>query len=374
MKTNSILLSIIFLFFTIISCNQQEDLITLESIDPELPIEENNKINIDLSSFTKQEIEKSSCGEVIVNTLYAGQNIDIGKIIISNDAKNLYVTYDVRNSNWWLDETHLNVGPKNEIPINGGNNPVIGQFNHPGNHDLTQQYTFTIPLEEINSDSYDDDRKCFTITAHAAVVKKENGEIISSETAFGNGEKFKGNRWGWYYNYCEQKCEEMDCYDAFAKSSNAFCFNFDDFYGNTHWAWTNEFNGNDFPETSTFKMPIYVKVGQGCETGDDSKIGYVSIQQTKKNSVINMSIKYVITNKDYILNEAILYHGSEKNPLDNYGIPKSNITRENFNRESLEIVTREYLFDEIIWDMNVKGNIFYLIPYANVCKIEVIEH
>lgn len=93
--------------------------------------------------------------------LIAGQNIDVGDVLVWNDAVNLYVKY-VTDVPWVLTETHLSVQTSlATIPQSNGN-PVPGQFQYAASHNLATEYTYTIPLTWAQG-------KQLYIAAHAKV-------------------------------------------------------------------------------------------------------------------------------------------------------------------------------------------------------------
>ena len=110
--------------------------------------------------------------EEMVCDLLAGQTINVGKVIYSNDGTNLYVTYLV-NSPWVLKEVHFYAGTLNGLPRNK-TAIQIGHF--PYNMDDLVGNQLIIPLAELVSDG-----GVLTLAAHAVVV---NGG--TNETAWGN--------------------------------------------------------------------------------------------------------------------------------------------------------------------------------------------
>ncbi len=137
--------------------------------------------------------------ETVSTPIFAGKTIPVGHLDVTNDDEFLTVSYILEND-WYLDETHLYVGTLENLPINNGNNPVIGHF--PFKEDQGPEvniYTCQIPLENLP--------ECYIIAAHADVYKMINNQIIQQEGAWAFGTKFPGaNRWGWYYDYCTQIC------------------------------------------------------------------------------------------------------------------------------------------------------------------------
>jgi len=153
----------------------------------------------------------SGCNtEQVTYTIFGGQNIEVGQLVVNNDADNLYVTYRL-NGCWQLAETHLYVGAASGIPVNRSNVPVPGQFPHSNEHaDGTTSYTYTIPLSGLPA--------CYAIAAHSSVVCMDNGNEVQQETGWSFGTAFpNSNRWGWYSEYCTQACcvYETERYDIF---------------------------------------------------------------------------------------------------------------------------------------------------------------
>jgi len=100
--------------------------------------------------------------------LYAGQDIPVGTVEVSNDAENLYVTYIINEEGWYLTETHLHVAClESEIPQNKKGNPKPGQFDFKTEHEYFEEITeepFVISLDDIGCCNP-------VIAAHAVVCK-----------------------------------------------------------------------------------------------------------------------------------------------------------------------------------------------------------
>lgn len=150
---------------------------------------------------------QSGCYEEF--TLYAGQHIEAGSITVSNDNSTIYVTYQTTGG-WVLDDLHLYVGDLSGLPTNGGGNPQIGQFPYAVSDLNGTSYTFEIPV--------DPNFECYVIAAHAAVYLEQNGQIVQSETAWGDGNPSAGNSWATYGDYCLLDCceYEVETYEYFA--------------------------------------------------------------------------------------------------------------------------------------------------------------
>lgn len=131
-------------------------------------------------------------------TLVAGQSINSGTVTVSNDADYIYVTYSTSNG-WLLTQTHLYVGECGLIPTNNPGNPLPGQFPYKSTHNYITSYTYQVPITALPA-GY-----CGCIAAHAVVVKvNSSGQVIESQTAWGNGTRINmsGGNWGMKFDYC----------------------------------------------------------------------------------------------------------------------------------------------------------------------------
>lgn len=138
--------------------------------------------------------------EVETFSIYGGQTIESGQLHVTNDEDSLYVTYSLENG-WSTYTTHLYVGNLDNLPVNGTNTPIPGQFPYSieSTIPLTEVH-YSIPLDELND--------CYIIAAHTELVLIDSGEIIQEETGWSFGTPFPNtNRWGWYSEYCTQSCE-----------------------------------------------------------------------------------------------------------------------------------------------------------------------
>lgn len=104
----------------------------------------------------------SYCGQYTTTTLYAGQTIDSGDVIVWNDADHLYVKF-VTEDGWELTETHLAVETKlADIPQTKTGNPKPGNFEYSTTHNpAVTEYTYV--LDKGDGPYY--------IAAHAVVKK-----------------------------------------------------------------------------------------------------------------------------------------------------------------------------------------------------------
>ena len=414
MRKITLIITGIFLFLAIYSCENQDNFIDLSSIDSDVLIDKESQINLSPTNLSKEQIEKVSCGKEITSTLYAGQHIDIGTLTVSNNDTNLYITYEVKE-NWWLEETHLFVGKKEDLPLTNSGNPKIGHFPYHGTHKLTQSYIFTIPLENLED--------CYVIVAHASAVQKANDEIISSETAFAKGTEvnyeFDGNRWGWYFKYCTSDCDDTkedenggsddddndgnnddrngdtndndgnddsngtndddngtndtansgsdtvyDCLDAFGykslNSDQTTCFIEDGF---TQWGWTNSFIYSqtiNYQDNYSYNIPLYANADE-CNISNGMQIGYVRIYNIiGQEVVLTANVEYVITDINYKFSEINLYIGSAKYPIDALG--NKTVLPSEYTYSEYNLNTTSYTFERVVWPIDT-----YIIPYAYIC-------
>ncbi|ATU08838.1 hypothetical protein [Methanohalophilus portucalensis] len=133
-------------------------------------------------------------------TLYAGQDIDVGIVNLSeicvDNQPTLKIIYEV-DVPWRIAETHLEVADDpNELPQKNGN-PIPGQFTYKDEWEsYREQVTYEVPLESCNE---------VFIAAHAVVVNHSSDDKKNvwdvTETAWADGEDFDGNNWATYFNY-----------------------------------------------------------------------------------------------------------------------------------------------------------------------------
>jgi hypothetical protein len=236
--------------------------------------------------------------ETLVVDLIAGQTMDAGDLVLSFDDTYLYVTFSTQNS-WLLDELHLWVGHSlSEMPKTNTGNPKIGLFPYKVNLDNEEYYQFMIPL----SDYFEGDEYCGSslfVAAHASVVKYENGILVGSETAWGEGTRItnKGS-WGMYFSFtfnCIEVEPEEECETAFGYGSQTFI---DAEIGN-RWGWiiTLDSDGN-------YNVPLYAGAGQNDIT-KGTHVGNLELNLVGQ----TLTARYVMFN-GYTMSETHLYASS----------------------------------------------------------------
>lgn len=136
----------------------------------------------DSDSFKIQQQLSTANGEnsepTIVD-LFAGQDILVGYIEVSNDETNLYVNFVITADDWCLEETHLAVATTVDgIPQTKKGNPIPGQFvNSHSDLGCVMQDPYTILLSEIYGYKECGGVDPLIIAAHA-VVKSGTEEIL----------------------------------------------------------------------------------------------------------------------------------------------------------------------------------------------------
>jgi Ca-activated chloride channel family protein len=130
----------------------------------------------------------------------AATAIDVGDIIVWQDASNLYVKY-VTVDGWKIYETHLAVTDDlSTIPTTKNGNPKIGKFPYSTDHSpAVTEHTYTIPW------TWAKDAKLY-IAAHCVVMKQTGVDadcnpIYREETGWGDGTDFGGSSWAMYFTY-----------------------------------------------------------------------------------------------------------------------------------------------------------------------------
>jgi len=173
----------------ITSCKKKE-LFCFEEFD--CPVLEDSADEVDSSSNCEAEF-----------TLYAGQSINVGSIVITNDDDNIYVTYNTTGG-WVLNETHLFVGELNDMPATPNGNPKIGLFPYKDSHNGVSSFTLSIPINE--------DLECYVVAAHASVsLPGTEEEGAQTETAWSTGEQInESGSWATYSEYCLSDCCEYE--------------------------------------------------------------------------------------------------------------------------------------------------------------------
>lgn len=167
-----------------------------------------NYEGLDAKTFTVNEkvvdLDGKSDPEICaVTDLIAGQNYTAGVVEVAVDSENLYVTYRT-SGNWVIGQTHLYLGTLEGVPQNEPGNPRVGHFPYQASHSAgTNEVTYTMPINDIDD--------CFYAAAHAVVYLTDDaGNVISSETAWGDGVAMAGKNWATVSEFCKTGCTNDD--------------------------------------------------------------------------------------------------------------------------------------------------------------------
>jgi len=135
-----------------------------------------NVIKVDLQSaevMDQMRIITEPIEEPFTTNLCAGQDIDIGNVIVEDDGTTLFVTYEITVPGWLITETHVEVVEEApaDFPTTKKGNPKVGKFTWSEDHNPpVETYTQEIPLDDIGEGVTAGD---VYIAAHAAVIKVE---------------------------------------------------------------------------------------------------------------------------------------------------------------------------------------------------------
>ena len=171
-----------------------------------LPVQVLPGAKVDYSDVDNNYVDSVPIPQAYINVKQAAnliadggdEYIDVGDIIIWQDADYLYVQY-VTTDGWYMTETHLDVAEAlADIPQTKKNNPKIGKFAINEEHAPTQDVTYTF--------DWDSDWSILYIAAHAVVQKDISLTQCTEpdwriETAWGEGPDFGGKSWAMYIYY-----------------------------------------------------------------------------------------------------------------------------------------------------------------------------
>ena len=133
-----------------------------------------------------------------VFTLWAGQNIDAGKVTVWNTEQTLYIKYQT-TGNWWLEETHAHVALSVDgIPHSKGG-PIPGKFEFSNTYNpRVQTETYTIPIGD--RDGWKDGVDLY-IATHCVVSQLINGKYKNQQTGWAGPYDYPGKNWAKYIKY-----------------------------------------------------------------------------------------------------------------------------------------------------------------------------
>jgi MYXO-CTERM domain-containing protein len=146
--------------------------------------------------------------------LIAGQHIDVGDVVVTQDGNQVCVSFEITEDGWYLVETHISVVTDvADFPRNSNDGPAIGHFPMGTSHsDQETSYEACVTLDDLGCNA---DAELF-IAAHASVERYHDG-CVQQETAWGNGVDFGGGSWAMYFSHgpgnCQVECSEDEVLD-----------------------------------------------------------------------------------------------------------------------------------------------------------------
>jgi len=264
MKKMQILLGVLFVALFFMSCEKQQITDKFGNTS--------DADQMSLKSLTEV------CGSEIW-TIWAGQDIDAGTLTVSNDETNIYVTYSTTTQ---FGNLHVWVGTDSTaFPQNSQGKPVFGQF--PYTYDATglNEYTFTIPLSDI--EFYNECGEEIFLIAHAEVLV--NGEW---ETGFGGNIPGNDNRWFYYAKYTVACCNEEPPTPETEELGTAFA------YGNWVFASNDNANPDGMPslELTDQRWGWAINIAEAGSTNHDLWVGAALNDITKGILVGSVNVDY----------------------------------------------------------------------------------
>ena len=160
------------------------------------------EFDFDKNSESITTYDQAANGAPVTYGFWAGQHINVGSLVISNDQDYIYVTFNT-SGNWWLQLTHLHIANTIQGIPNRNGRPIPGHFDYKTVHNPRVQ-TYTYAVSNIWAEGDD-----LVIAAHAEVVLlDENGNVIQEETGFGGDTPGPGPRWWFYAQYTVQNPDD----------------------------------------------------------------------------------------------------------------------------------------------------------------------
>lgn len=337
---------------------------------------------------------KSLCG-MQKETLWAGQHLDAGHVIVSNDGSNLNVTVYSKygfgpgdNVYIWITDEPLTSKP------NPGQNPdglkVQTHFEGGAKTEVTFQFSYE-SLGITPSDGCTPHQ--FFVTVHANVISTSGG---TSETAFAGpeGEIHWGKGWFYYIDYSTVCCGACYCsfgynYQNEAAGEEACIYTGDKFPGVTPFRlWSNRFTFSDLYGELIDSYELLLVADSGTCTpldtngdvdsagGEDSavKVGRVVITGKMVDGKRVVDVEYFMNSE---FNEAPvqldLYVGSKKVPDFVFSESEMLIYESTGDDHSSEVYqavlykgVNHYKFENLPWPVDDDGTEVFITPHAAV--------
>ena len=166
-----------------------EQIVDLEQEPPPRDLRPGNSFDTDLDGG-------GSSDDPFCTDLIAGgggtRGLDVGDVLVWNNADYLYVKYLIGDADWCLTKTSLEVARSlEEIPQANGN-PKLGHFTWKAQLGGLTEYTEAVPLMAQPG-------LPVRIAAYASVSQVLNQDV--SVGAWGEGNDFPGKNWAMYFTY-----------------------------------------------------------------------------------------------------------------------------------------------------------------------------
>lgn len=133
--------------------------------------------------------------------LIAGQTQVVGTVKAYANSEGIFVEYRT-TGDWYLTQIHTDVEPECDdgfaFPTNKNGNPQIGQFDYNSDNDPMFEgpyHTWLVTFPWV--DLWGSPELCFA--AHAVVKKIVNGQVVETQTGWGDGEDGPGGSWWMYF-------------------------------------------------------------------------------------------------------------------------------------------------------------------------------
>ncbi len=307
-----------------------------------------------------------TCGQTTWD-LTAGQTTNVGSVTVSNDATNVYITYDLTYPGATFGTLHAWVGNDLlNLPANPQGIPVPGQFcgaDGGACADATglTTYTFVIPFEDLNI--VDVNGVCglpLYVVTHAEVTGDDTTDL-GSQTAFGGDTTGAGPRWWFYgqYSVCcppdEPPPEPQVCTTAFAK-------------GGYVWTTDKKSNPESLPSLKLTKnrwgwainvtsvghttYPIYAGAGLN-KISNGVLVGSLDVYWDGTTATVTYTML-----DGYVMQEVHLYAGD--------GSPTTIAPGQYGNLDSFDPALGTYTFTVPLADTNGTGGV-WLVAHAQAC-------
>ncbi len=228
------------------------------------------------SDLTPDQVKAKACGESKTMPLLVGsRKLKVGKVVVSNDEENLYLTFRANKSRY-MKKVYLYIGEKGQIPFYSNGFPNLRKFNFkafPYYFGGMKKATYVIPLSSINLD-------CFEIVAYSKVYDKNSSCFYSAFAynknltqeytySYYSGCYYYGE-WVRSFEYCVEKCQ-AECVQAYGYHEQ--CGICENDVLNTFFAYT--FLDSRGPDGFNIEL---ITNTNGCDISTSTEVGHINIK------------------------------------------------------------------------------------------------